>query len=602
MRERSRIFRFTVASLLAAGLAATAAGPAQAALGDCSQPQSNGAAPVASDCLFILRTAVGSETCTPECICNTNGEAAVTASDALICLNIAVGTPGFELNCPCDGTTSTTSTTLPGASPDLQDASYAFDPAVLDADIRAKFQATDYVGAFPQDVEPATGDWTLGWTISLHGNNTIWEPASSGTLAGAAPTADGSCPTGTTALGQTALPAGFAGNMDICQLAPRYATAGTTLTLTNDNIYRLGGGASQGTLIGNGDAAGVTPATAADVVLQIEPGTLILGVESEALAVTRGSDVFVNGTEEDPVVMSSKTWFDNWLAGGDGSSNRGEWGGFVVTGFGNANQCNSLTTCDALVEGYLNPFAYGGTDDADNSGAIQYLIVAQGGFDLDGNGSELNGFTLYALGYNTVVNHVQVHRSDDDGMEFFGGKVVADHVVLTGMADDSLDTDLGFAGGVQFGLIVQETDLADRGLEADNSPNPADEPVSTPALVNVTILGASVATELNPIGIIARSGSGGLFYNGIIVDSEAACIRTDDATLSQRGGVLADPDDGLLQIHNYAINCATPFEGEDGVIGNETEDVATWYSADPNNRVLDPNLNATGYPNPPAAP
>ncbi|HYC56617.1 MAG TPA: hypothetical protein VEL28_16930 [Candidatus Binatia bacterium] len=82
----------------------------RAANGDCGQPSSNGASPTASDCLFILRTAVGSETCTPQCICAPKGTLPVTTTDALLCLKKAVG-QNVQLNCPCDGTTTTSTTT-----------------------------------------------------------------------------------------------------------------------------------------------------------------------------------------------------------------------------------------------------------------------------------------------------------------------------------------------------------------------------------------------------------------------------------------------------------------------------------------------------------
>jgi hypothetical protein len=68
--------------------------------GDCGQPVSDGPQPIASDCLFILRAAVGSETCTPECICNPNAADGVTAIDALACLRKTVGPP-VDLACTC---------------------------------------------------------------------------------------------------------------------------------------------------------------------------------------------------------------------------------------------------------------------------------------------------------------------------------------------------------------------------------------------------------------------------------------------------------------------------------------------------------------------
>lgn len=88
--------------------------PALSAQGDCGQPVTGGANPAASDCLFILRAAIGAETCDPACICNTSGDAGTTATDALICLKKAVG-QFVPLVCPCEASTSTTSppTTIP---------------------------------------------------------------------------------------------------------------------------------------------------------------------------------------------------------------------------------------------------------------------------------------------------------------------------------------------------------------------------------------------------------------------------------------------------------------------------------------------------------
>jgi len=88
--------------------------PARAALGDCSQPVSAGAAPVATDCLFILGVAVGLQTCDPACICAPKGTLPTSATDALVCLNASVGVP-VDLQCPCEPSTTTT-TTVPTTS------------------------------------------------------------------------------------------------------------------------------------------------------------------------------------------------------------------------------------------------------------------------------------------------------------------------------------------------------------------------------------------------------------------------------------------------------------------------------------------------------
>ena len=81
----------------------------------CSQPLSSGPDPVATDCLYILNVAVHLQTCSPECICAPTGTLPVKATDALLCLNASVGI-NVELNCPCNGGTSTTVTSSTDSS------------------------------------------------------------------------------------------------------------------------------------------------------------------------------------------------------------------------------------------------------------------------------------------------------------------------------------------------------------------------------------------------------------------------------------------------------------------------------------------------------
>ena len=87
--------------------AAILAGPsaAEAALGDCIQPVSTGAAAVVTDCLVILQTAVSANNCNGQdpCVCSPKGTEPPSATDALLCLQVvtAVADPSV-LNCPCD--------------------------------------------------------------------------------------------------------------------------------------------------------------------------------------------------------------------------------------------------------------------------------------------------------------------------------------------------------------------------------------------------------------------------------------------------------------------------------------------------------------------
>ena len=104
-RPFDRALRGAAAYALVALLAAPSV--SAAANGDCGQPVSNGTKPSATDCSFILRTAVGSGTC-EFCVCDVNGSSSLNTTDALQCLKVAVG-QDVDLDCPpCGDVTTTT--------------------------------------------------------------------------------------------------------------------------------------------------------------------------------------------------------------------------------------------------------------------------------------------------------------------------------------------------------------------------------------------------------------------------------------------------------------------------------------------------------------
>ncbi len=115
MSITKRVCTYALAFAMSALLALPTTG--LAAQCDCGRPLSSGAVPSATDCLVILKVAVGLRSCGPPCgddTCNVNGDASLSATDALACLKSAVGTPGL-LNCPSGSTTTTT--TIPGNGP-----------------------------------------------------------------------------------------------------------------------------------------------------------------------------------------------------------------------------------------------------------------------------------------------------------------------------------------------------------------------------------------------------------------------------------------------------------------------------------------------------
>ena len=129
MEARNRSRRVKMRSIAVALLVAVLVGRqmASGAQGDCGQPVSSGTSPVASDCLFILRVAVGLQLCTPQtCVCDPGGDGSTTANDALLCLKKVVG-EAVTLSCPCTTTTSTTTTTVPDTADCTNDGSCGND-------------------------------------------------------------------------------------------------------------------------------------------------------------------------------------------------------------------------------------------------------------------------------------------------------------------------------------------------------------------------------------------------------------------------------------------------------------------------------------------
>lgn len=601
--------KFIAAGVLATGLVAGTAPVSHAGLGDCSQPVTTGADPVATDCLRVLRVAVGTQTCSANpCICRPKGGATTKASDALVCLQYSVGQP-VTLDCNC-------------GSPDVQSTEFAFDPEtdIADPNVAARFVPTDFMGAFSQDQLPADANWTQDWTVAVNGNNKVWHPATAGTLNGATPSANGSCPAGTTDIGDKAMPSPYTGSMDLCELSAQYSVDGTTVTLTNDNVYIINQTSAVGTLFGNGDGTLIvrTPQGGYTVPvtthLVVEAGTLILGDSQDALVITRGSDIDINGTKANPVVMDSQAAYDAWVAGNDNAGVRGQWSGLALLGFGTINRCNDPVSCDFSTEGLGAVLRTGGTSSDWNCGSIDYLVIDNPGYDIDGMGNDTNGLTVYGCDYPTQLNHIQVNNSRDDGFEFFGGSAVGTYLVSTKNQDDNFDTDYGYTGGVQFGLAIQAADRGDKGFEADNGKNSdifyqSATPVSLPNYANITVLNSQTTNVSDKsVGFGLRTWGNLNVWNTIQTGSELGTAFSEESSATTVGA------SGLRfnNVWSYNSNAtATPpgasvrggtyntFIGTNAGDATAAEGLFTAGSNNSFDNVSDPGVSAIGLPNHP---
>ena len=343
------------------------------------------------------------------------------------------------------------------------------------------------------------------------------------------------------------------------------------VTFTNDTNWVLQGG------VFVGEDGGTT------ANLTIEPGTRVLGVTgNDFLAVQRGSKIFAEGTAKAPIVFTGP------FNASDASAGAGNWGGLVINGKAPINICDEavpFAQCEDVGEGSSGNF--GGDKPHDSSGVLKYVRVQFGGFRINDE-DELNGIAFQAVGDGTVVDYVQVHANEDDGIEFFGGTVNAKHIVLTGIKDDSLDWTHGWDGKVQYLLAKQDPDAAndkERGIEADNYEENNDaSPRSQPMIANATFIGAP-SDNKTTTGMVLRRGTGANFTNVIVTGFEKCLDIDSDATFAAAG----TPDNltGTLTMENTVISCDVNFEEEDGdAFTNQA-----FFEAQPGNMVANPALD-----------
>ncbi|MFL1682226.1 MULTISPECIES: hypothetical protein [Bacteroidales] len=215
-------------------------------------------------------------------------------------------------------------------------------------------------------------------------------------------------------------------------------------------------------------------------VLTIPAGTVIKGEKATkgALIIEPGSKIIAKGTVDKPIVFTSDQ--------PAGQRNYGDWGGLILCGNARVNSNRPQ------IEGGPRTI-YGGTNDEDNSGTLQYVRIEFPGYPLRPN-QEINGLTLGAVGKNTIIDHIQVSYCGDDSYEWFGGNVNCKYLIAYKGWDDEFDTDNGFSGKLQFLLGIRDPKFADtsksNGFESDNDASGSTNmPLTTPVFSNVTLIG-----------------------------------------------------------------------------------------------------------------
>ncbi len=299
-----------------------------------------------------------------------------------------------------------------------------------------------------------------------------------------------------------------------------------------------------------------------DSLLTIDAGTVIKGDksggETPALIITRGSQIDAEGTAVDPIVFTSSQ--------APGNREVGDWGGLVLLGSARlswsshnagASTCNGESeTCVQNVEGIneLDPRGeFGGNDDTSSCGTVRYVRIEFAGAQFNNiPDNELNSLTVGGCGSGTVLDHIQMHRGFDDGVEFFGGKASIRYFVITGSGDDGLDWDEGWRGSAEnfviHSFVPGQGGSASNGLEADNwVTNPSVQPRSNPHVSYGTIIGDSVNTKS---GMLLRRGTGGTLDHLIVKGWAQSDVDIDDAATNALWDA-ADADNTLIVENSF---------------------------------------------------
>jgi len=362
-----------------------------------------------------------------------------------------------------------------------------------------------------------------------------------------------SCPTGTTNVG-------VINNLRNCQISGTI-TGGLTLANIRGVVYSLSGRVNVG--IDLGADPGAPAAGGQQGILTVDPGVVVFGSSgADALVINRGSQIFAEGTATRPIIFTSRSNMES----GVNDSSIGQWGGIVLLGRAPIHTCvgagatPGTVNCQSAIEGLTGAF-YGGGSPADNSGRLAYVQVRYPGFEVS-PGNELNGITFGGVGSGTTANFIQVHNSSDDGIEWFGGRVNHKRIVITGADDDSIDTDLGFKGLIQYALVVQRSNGGDRVIEADTAGGETKTPRSNPRIANFTFIG-----NRTPDTLLLRGGTDYGLTNGIIRNTTATglCLDIDGAQTAVTTADAPTDEAGAPIVRSVIFGCSGAARDESDV-------------------------------------
>jgi hypothetical protein len=295
-------------------------------------------------------------------------------------------------------------------------------------------------------------------------------------------------------------------------------------------------------------------------ILTIEPGTKIVGETAQrgGLIITRNAKISADGTADKPIVFTSEST----------NPQRGDWAGIVILGNAPTNSSYNGQAGVGEIEGGVNNSEglglYGGTNPADNNGILRFVRVEYAGYAFLPD-KEINSLTFGGVGNQTIIDHVQVSYANDDSFEWFGGTVNCKHLISFRALDDDFDTDNGFSGKVQFGIVLRDSSIADisksEAFESDNDANGSSlAPQTSAVFSNITALG--------PKATLSNTGNS-LFLAGAQIRRNSSISLFNSLIMGWPTGLFIDATKGIPT----DLNFATGLNVQNNIIAGSTTPV-----------------------------
>lgn len=275
------------------------------------------------------------------------------------------------------------------------------------------------------------------------------------------------------------------------------------------------------------------------VTLTIPAGTELVSEVGSGnfLAVLKGGSIDIAGTPSNPVVMRS-------------NGNAGAWGGLLLCG-------DAPTTEGENAIAEVGGLIYGGSNAADSSGSIEYLIIEDAGAQINSD-SQYNGLTLYGVGSGTSISNVAIVNGADDGVEFFGGTVSASNFYLQNNEDDAVDWTEGWNGTLSNAYVVNNITGFSTAIEADGVNG-------NPTLVNFTAISSTGGTAIQ-----IKNDSGATINGLTLTGFDTTFDFRDNAPTSNLQIDGADADTAEDATYSTSSTNASLFSwATDAIGGNE---------------------------------